>query len=224
MRAIRRSHDQCGRTTTRRGSQQDRPRRFRGDEGAALIEAAFITPVFLLVLFGVLEFGGAFRDYLTLSNTVTSATRQEAIQGANPQADWLTLLAIQKASAAFRLSDINYIVVWKASGPNDTVPAACKTAGRTVGTAAAPTAGSCNRFTAADITAGTGATWTCLSPYPIQYWCPTTRQVGLTSNAGAGPDYLGVYVSMTHTYATGFFGKSVTLTDSSITKLEPQTP
>ncbi len=199
-------------------------RRLRGDGGAALVEAAFITPVFLLVAFGVIEFGGAFRDYLTVSNAVTAATRQESIQGANLQADWLTLQAIKKASAAFPLSDINYVVVWKATGPRDTVPAACKTAGRTVGTAGAPTAGSCNRFTVADFTSATGPAWTCSSPNPIQYWCPATRNVALSSNSNSGPDYLGVYISMTHNYVTGFFGRSVTLTDSSITKLEPTAP
>ena len=188
------------------------------------MEAAILTPIFLVVLFGVLEFGSTFRDYLTLSNTATAATRQEAIQGANHQADWETLKAIKKASGAFPLSDINYVVVWKASGPNDKVPTACKTASQTVGTAAAPTAGSCNRFTVADINAANGASWTCAGSDPIKYWCPTTRQVGLTSNGGSGPDYLGVYVSMTHKYATGFFGRSITLTDSSITKLEPSTP
>src|SRR3954447_18815452 len=143
--------------------------RLAGDEGAALIEAAMITPVFMLILFGVLEFGAAFRDYLTLSNTVTAATRQEAIQGSNMQADWLTLQSIKKASGAFSLGDINYIVVWKASGPKDTVPTACKTAGNTQGTVAAPTNGSCNRFTPADVNAVNGATWTCSSPNPIQY-------------------------------------------------------
>ena len=201
-----------------------RRRRFSGDDGAALVEAAFITPVFLLVLFGVLEFGGAFRDYLTLSNSVGAATREEAIQGANMQADYLTLQAIKKASSAVSLDTINYVVVWKATGPNDKVPTACKTASQTVGTTAAPLAGSCNRYTVADINNSSGALWACSGSDPIRYWCPTTRVVTLSGNAGVGPDYLGVYISMTHKYMTGFFGPSVTLTDSSVTKLEPTAP
>ena len=38
------------------------PGRCSGDRGAALVEAALVSPLFFLVLFGVLEFGGAFRD------------------------------------------------------------------------------------------------------------------------------------------------------------------
>jgi hypothetical protein len=223
VRAVRRTanRERCG---ARRRTGTGRHRRLAGDEGAALVEAAFITPVFLLLLFGVVEFGGAFRDYLTLSNAVGAGTRQEAIQGANIQADWLTLQSIKKAASAFPLGDINYIVVWKANGPKDTVPAACKTAGQTIGTSAAPSTGSCNRFTPSDVNSSTGPSWTCTSTDPIKYWCPTTRNVQLSSNSNTGPDYLGVYISMTHKYATGFFGRSVTLTDSSVTKLEPTSP
>ncbi|HEY6531886.1 MAG TPA: TadE/TadG family type IV pilus assembly protein [Acidimicrobiales bacterium] len=212
--------------TWRRCADPSRPRRLRcrGDEGAALVEAAFISPVFLLVLFGVLEFGGAYRDYLTVNNAAVAATRQEAVQGANVQADWLTLQAIKKASRAFPVTDIEYIVVWKASGPTDSVPTNCKTSGQTLGTATAPTNGSCNRFTVSDLQSTTGDAWTCASPDPIQYWCPTTRKVALSSNSGNGPDYLGVYIQMKHNYITGFFGKSVTLSASSVTKLEPATP
>jgi len=188
------------------------------------VEAAFISPVFLLVLFGVLEFGGAYRDYLTVNNAAVAATRQESVQGANIQADWLTLQAIKKASKAFPDKDIEYVVVWKATGPTDSVPAACKTGGRTVGTAAAPTAGSCNYFTVAQMNSSTGDAWKCQSPDPIQYWCPSTRNVSMSGNSGTGPDYLGVYIQMKHPYITGFFGKSVTLSATSITKLEPVTP
>jgi Flp pilus assembly protein TadG len=213
-------------TVRRRTVDPSRPRRCRcrGDEGAALVEAAFISPLFLLVVFGVLEFGGAYRDYLTVNNAAVAATRQEAVQGPNIQADWHTLQAILKASKAFRVTDIEYVVVWKASGPTDTVPANCKTAGQTVGSATDPSAGSCNRFTVSDLTSTTGDAWTCASPDPIQYWCPTTREVALSSNGGNGPDYLGVFIQMRHSYITGFFGTSVTLSASSVTKLEPATP
>jgi hypothetical protein len=197
------------------GPARPHARRCGGDGGAALVEAAFISPVFLLVLFGVIEFGAAYRDYLTVNNAAVAATRQEAVQGANIQADWLTLQAIRKASNAFPLQDIRYVVVWKATGPTDSVPASCKTSGQ---------ANLCNRFTVSDMTAGSGASWKCQSPDPIQYWCPTSRKVALSSNSGNGPDYLGVYIEMGHPYITGFFGRSVTLSASSITKLEPATP
>ena len=57
------------RTRTRR-RRRDRaaPVGCHGDGGAIIAEAALLTPFFITLLFGMLEFGGAFRDYLTLAN------------------------------------------------------------------------------------------------------------------------------------------------------------
>jgi hypothetical protein len=47
-----------------------------GDErGASLIEAALITPLFLLLTFSIMEFGAVFYAYLALENGVSLATR-----------------------------------------------------------------------------------------------------------------------------------------------------
>jgi len=45
------------------------------EAGATMVEAAFITPVFFLLIFGVIEVGGAYRDKLTVSNAVTAGAR-----------------------------------------------------------------------------------------------------------------------------------------------------
>ena len=202
-----------------------RPRRsLRSDEGAAIVEAALVTPVFVLLIFGILEFGTAFRDYLALANAVSAGARQESIQGDQVDADHASLQSIRSASSAFPLASIDYVVVWKAAGPDDAVPAACTTASRTVGSASDPEVGSCNRFTVDDVEDPDGADWECAPPDPIRYWCPSTRAVTLSANGGSGPDYVGVYVHMTHPYVTGLFGDDIALTDTSVTKLEPVAP
>ena len=38
----------------------------RDDRGAVLVEAAFILPVVILIVFGIIEFGLAFKDTLTV--------------------------------------------------------------------------------------------------------------------------------------------------------------
>ena len=43
------------------------PRRLSGDSGAALVEAAFITPVFMYLVLAMLEMGIYFRTYLGAS-------------------------------------------------------------------------------------------------------------------------------------------------------------
>ena len=175
VRAVRRTanRERCG---PRRRTGTGRHRRLAGDEGAALVEAAFITPVFLLLLFGVIEFGGAFRDYLTVSNAVDRGARQESIQG-RPPGRLGDPQSIKKAAGAFPLGDINYVVVWKAKGPKDTCrPHARRPAGPWGPCSAAPSPGSCNRFTRPDVKSSTGPSWTCFEPDPIQYWCPDAQR------------------------------------------------
>jgi hypothetical protein len=50
-------------------------RRLRDARGVALIEAALITPLFLLLTFSIVEFGAVFYAYLALENGVSLATR-----------------------------------------------------------------------------------------------------------------------------------------------------
>jgi TadE-like protein len=206
------------------GAGFQRARRGRGDRGAILAESALITPFFILLLFGLIEFGGAFRDYLTLANAASQGTRTAAIQNNSTNADWDIVQAVKKASLAFPVNQIQRIVVFQATGPTTPVPSACKT-----GSAGSSTAGSaCNLFLPADIGQATEpSTWLCpgtaaQATNPIAFWCANTRKVNNSDNSGAGPDYVGVYIEVTHPWITGLFGKSITITDTSITKLEPQ--
>lgn len=206
-------------TTSRRS-----PRRCADDGGAVLVEAALITPLFMLLLFGILEFGGLFRDYLTLSYTLTAAARTEAIFGNSLAADYETMLAIQTAFSATPLHQINYVVVWKAESPDDDVPEECKTIGRKIpnadDTIETPEVGSCNHFSTEQVQ-NPSESWTCTSSgSPIQHYCPSLRQTAL--NPSPGPDLLGVYMNITHPWVTGLFGEDITLTDQVVTKLEPQ--
>jgi Flp pilus assembly protein TadG len=49
--------------------------RLRGARGTTLIEAAFITPLFLLLTFSIVDFGSLFYCYLALENGVSQASR-----------------------------------------------------------------------------------------------------------------------------------------------------
>ena len=49
-----------------------RRRRQDNERGAALVEMALVTPLLVLLVFGILEFGLAFRDRLTVSNATSS--------------------------------------------------------------------------------------------------------------------------------------------------------
>jgi hypothetical protein len=50
-------------------------RRFRDERGASLIEAAILTPLLLLLTFGIVDFATLFYVNLSLENGVSQATR-----------------------------------------------------------------------------------------------------------------------------------------------------
>jgi TadE-like protein len=50
-------------------------KRLRDSSGGSLVEAALITPLLLLLTFGICDFGAMFYVYLALENGVSQATR-----------------------------------------------------------------------------------------------------------------------------------------------------
>ena len=182
-----------------------------------------MTPVFLLLLFGILEYGLLFRNNLTTTNASQEAARAASIEGRSLEADFATLETLEFGIAAMGLDHLNYVVVFNA---NDTAPGLgseipdgdlCHTMS---------VAGVCNHYVAADFAVelddGSGD--------PTGYfrcttsglnldgaWCPNTRRSGL----GDDSDLIGVYVNTTHTYLTGFFGESQVLDATTIIRVEP---
>ncbi len=208
------------RVTSRSLARQPRRPRFHGDDGSIIAESALLTPFFVLLLFGMLEFGGAFRDYLTLSNAASTGARQAAIQGNQSTADWEIILSIKAAASAMPLSQITRIVIFKAATPTASMPAGCATTGSQLNL--------CNSYDKATVasvipSSSQPANWTsCLGP--TNGYCPTTVLGGPGRNVtSSNPDYLGVWVQIVHPWITGLFGQSITMTQTSIIRLEPQT-
>ena len=81
-----------------------RLRALLGDAGTNLIEAAIITPLLLLLTFGIVDFGTMFYVYLALENGVSQATRY-AVTGnlaPDPSNPSLTLSRADSIIAAMR--------------------------------------------------------------------------------------------------------------------------
>ncbi len=177
-----------------------------------------MTPIIFLFLFSIFEFGFAFRDYLAVGNSTRDGAREASVAGNVADADYRTLRAIQRASAALPDGSIGRIVVFEATGPDATVPAACTTST----SAAVLTANSCNIYLADDFNVpkdGFGCDPTPNpDPDPDRFWCPADRIVSV----GTGLDYVGIWMSVRHDYITGMFGTGVTFEDTTILKVEPQ--
>ncbi len=188
-----------------RGSASDRSR------GAVLVEAAFVTPVFLALVLGVMEIGLAMNDNLALAHTVRAGSRVASASGDDPFADYGIIQAVKRESAALPRAQVDLVVVYKASAFGQDPTAACK-AGNDV-------TGVCNAYTPADFSKPKDR-WACLSSESLdKAWCPTTRKV---SRSGAGPDYVGVWMKIRHPWLTRMFGATLTLTDASVIRLEPR--
>lgn len=201
------------------------------ERGAVLVEAAFVFPVFLIMLFGMIEFGFIFKDSQTLDNMTRAGVRVGAITGnaTNPDADYQILTSILGSSYGIAPSEVIIFnaTSLKGNSPGD-VPTECADGDFL-----------CNIYTAQDLSVvqqnlqsydatmqadfgptSTGATCGAWD----QTWCAGGRSVSQSGNSGSGPDYLGVYISAVHTNLTGFFGPSITLSDTAVMQLEPQTP
>jgi len=196
--------------------------RLSGDRGSIIAEAALLTPFFVTLLFGMLEFGSAYRDYLTVSNASVAGARSAAVQANAPFADWYILRAVEGASAAMPSSQINYVVIYHATASSTGPTASCKLAS-SAGTGSTYV-DACNRFSPTDLAAvGSGTTppvaWTTSPPTNTTYWASVNRYVLLTA---PGPDYIGIYVNASHPWITGLFGSTLTLTSNTVAQIEPQ--
>jgi TadE-like protein len=180
-----------------------------------LIESAIITPVLMLFIFGIFEFGFAFRDYLAVSNVVRDAAREASVSGNAADADYRVLRAVERAGAALPEGSIERLIIFEATGPDSTPHPDC-IAGNSRGATGTQR---CNVYDGADFSLPE-ASFGCDagSPKDPDWWyCPTSRDVVV-----GDLDYVGIWVQVSHTYITGLFGDSVTFTDQIILKLEPQ--
>jgi len=199
--------------------------RGEGDHGAALVETALITPILLVLLLAIFEYGILFRDKLTTTNAVTDATKFGAIQGpvltpGGASADYTVVNLARQNLAAIPPSWIKRVVVFKAgpSGlgdPLSQVPAACKTA--------TSSSAGCNVYLVPEafiqIEAGNTDYFKCGGPYTIACgWDPQNRRNG--PKVG-NVEYLGVYIEISRPEFSNLIPKTERLEVAAIQRLEP---
>jgi hypothetical protein len=126
-------------------------RRLRRDDGISLVEFSFVAPVFFLLVFGIIEFGLVFRDYITVNDAVNDAARSGAIAGPdwgaldddppptsgspanlpNATGDFVTIKRLRQGLGIIPVEWIERIVIFKAGDPSfgspeDQLSQACK--------------------------------------------------------------------------------------------------
>ncbi|MCP4308879.1 MAG: pilus assembly protein [bacterium] len=205
-----------------------RHRRLRGDDGTAVVEAAVFAPVFLLFVFGVLEYGLVFRDTLTINDVVGTAASEGSIHGNNrigassdQTADYSIVKAIREGTSTIPVDWLDKIIVYKAQGPNagspaDQVPPLCKVLPAGPGP-------NCNIYDPEQafiaVQTSNVAFFDCAAGGNNACgWDPDLRDDG---PAFYDIDYLGVYIKLDREYLTGFFGDQFTIENAAISRLEP---
>lgn len=182
----------------------------RSERAAAIVESAITLPVFLFVIFATLEFGLAFRSYLTLTNTTREAARFATTLGRDVDADFQLVYGIRGSMTEVRNATVEQIIVFEASGPTSTTASGALNACRS-----GSVAGLCNSYTGAALTTAPSG-WACGTTSPDRFWCPNTRKVALSDP----PDYVGIYIRVRHQGLTGAIGMTKTFEDEVVMRME----
>ena len=194
------------------------------ERGAILVEAAIIAPIAIALVFGAMELGYAYYGKLTVEHMSIAGARAASGSANDYLSDYSMLQAIKDAKGGIGAGSITKIVIYRATGPSDRVPTACKTAA----VANSPTTRGCNVYTGADLSLAS-TNFGCVGPpgpstKKDNFWCPTGRKSALLATNGNGPpDYVGVYVVGIHKNLVGLFGKTFTFSNDTVIRIEPRT-
>lgn len=78
----------------------------KGEHGQALVEMALVLPLFILLLFGVIEMGRIGYSYTTVSNAAREGGRAAALGGTNHDIE----TAIEKAATSLDSTSLTIII------------------------------------------------------------------------------------------------------------------
>lgn len=173
-----------------------------------MVEMAIVVPVFILLVFGMLEFGLAFKDKLAMAHAAGRAARVAAVQGNEDVADREILAGFTRGlSAAASVDSVKAVDIFRANpdgtpGPYDRyVP---------------DKDSSCGWFPCPDPDEGTPV-YGVPSNYP-----PCGRDTAWDPDDGV--DTIGVRVTYTHGWVTGVLGFSeATWVETTRMRIEPVT-
>jgi hypothetical protein len=191
------------------------------ERGAAVVEAALILPLFVALIFGIIEVGSMFLNFSAVRNASRDAARQASASASSATADQEALLTAGKSLSTL-IGSLEGMIIFKADSLNDEVPANCLTALHTGTPLLLTDPEKCNIYSASqvrnpDIT-HFGAPVVDLS-YWDGKWPAQGRNDSLSTTTN--PDFVGVYVELRHAGATGLLPKR-TIRALNIFQLEPQ--
>ncbi len=186
----------------RRLPSQARParRRHRSSRGAVAVEAALVTPIFILLVFGTIEFGMLFKDWLAMSSSVRAGAR---LASAEPRmSTFATDAASNVAREATALDMSGFKALWVYRAAADGTPIG--------GNGSFSNCTQCWKFS-----------WNASTrqfDVASSSW-PSTSQNACQGDPGQ--DSIGVYLKIDHPSVTGLIFDSIPLEERAVMRLEP---
>ncbi len=196
--------------------------RSNGERGVAVVEVAIILPLLAMLVSGIIEFGMAWRDSLTVSSGTRSAARVVSNLGTNRLSDYEALLTLDAALGGLSTSYVVGVLIYDGSAADGGIPPACKDGNDNPQSVT----GKCNYYTAAMINSmsignfdGLGAT-SCSASSWDHFYCPTDREI----RQDQGLEQIGVWVRVERDWFTHMFpGQGLTVEHQTVMNAEPGT-
>ena len=178
----------------------------KGDRGAVAVEAAFIFPVLIFILFGIIEFSLVLRDHVAITSAVRAGARTASAEPRMSTFDSDAAATVLRAGTGMPMSTVQEVWIYEAT--NEGYP---------LGTAANSTTPfdtcttNCVKYTYHAKTAGTAATLTKSSG--------TWLYTAVNACQGEVMTNVGIFLKAHHGFATGL--AAITLTDHAVMRFEP---
>lgn len=191
--------------------------RLRGDGGLAIVEFAIVAPLLALVTAGIIEFGMAWRDNLTVSSATRSAARVASNLGDDNLTDFEALLTLRAAIASLDHATLDGVLIYDGSATDGDPPASCFDPS---GDPQSSAAGNCNYYTAAMIASLNQSNFSSMVSCGTWdwYYCPISER----STAQATLSDVGIWVRIDRGWFTEMFpGDGITIEDQTVMRLEP---
>ena len=189
----------------------------RRETGQTLVEFALIFPIFLLVLFAVIEFAFVFSGMLGISYATRDAALMAAEAGNGIGADCVILRTVDNAvSAPAADARIESVIIYRANPDGTEISGISNRWNRSGSTSCPVGVGGSVPYT--QQTNAYGESYRC----NVLIGCPTDA-----AGAHAGLDTIGVRVTYVHQWVTpmggfgGLGGSGFTLTQSNSMRMEP---
>jgi Flp pilus assembly protein TadG len=171
----------------------------RREGGAAAVEAAIVTPFFIMLIIGIMEFALFFQDNLGASNVVKAGVRMASAEARNSNYAQDAADRVRDEGGAINKNNVQQLWVYKANLTDD----------YPLGFSNFSNCTTCVKFT------WNGSRFVAQTPSPT--WAAST----MNACAAGPPDRVGVYMQLKHDGLTRLVFTSITIRESSVIRLEP---